>query len=82
MIGYQAWLNEQFNIPQTPQEPAVEQALILNNPPCAASDVKCNAALFVQNNQSEIYVQNSFWQQAIAGERSAAAAGEVCADGD
>ena len=45
LIGYQAWLNEQFNTPQTPQEPAVEQALILNNPPCAASDVKCNAAL-------------------------------------
>jgi uncharacterized protein (DUF1800 family) len=66
MIGYQAWLNEQFNIPQIPQEPAVEQALILNNPPCSASDSKCNAALFVQNNQSEIYVQNSFWQQSLS----------------
>jgi uncharacterized protein (DUF1800 family) len=66
MIGYQAWLNEQFNIPQTPQEPAVEQALILNNPPCSASDTKCNAALFVQNNQSEIYIQNSFWQQSLS----------------
>jgi hypothetical protein len=31
----------------------VEQALIVNNPPCAAGDVKCNAALFVQNNQDE-----------------------------
>ncbi len=67
LIGYQAWLNEQFNTPQTAQEPAVEQALILNNPPCAASDVKCNAALFVQNSQDEVYVQNSFWQQSIAG---------------
>ncbi len=66
LIGYQAWLNEQFNIPQTPQEPAVEQSLILNNPPCSASDTKCNAALFVQNNQSEIYVQNSFWQQSLS----------------
>jgi uncharacterized protein (DUF1800 family) len=67
LIGYQAWLNEQFSTPQTPQEPAVEQALILNNPPCAASDVKCNAALYVQNSQDEVYVQNSFWQQSIAG---------------
>ena len=65
-IGYQPWLNEQFNMQQIPQEPAVEQSLILNNPPCSASDTKCNAALFVQNNQSEIYVQNSFWQQSIA----------------
>ena len=67
MIGYQAWLNEQVNIPLTPQEPGVEQALIVNNPPCATSDVKCNAALFVQNNQNDVYVQDSFWQQALAG---------------
>jgi uncharacterized protein (DUF1800 family) len=67
LIGYQAWLNEQFSMQQTPMEPAVEQALILNNPPCATNDVKCNAALFVQNNQSEIYVQNAFWQQSLAG---------------
>ena len=65
MIGYQAWLNEQFNLPQTLQEPAVEQALILNNPPCAANNVKCNAALFVQNSSSEIYIQNAFWQQSL-----------------
>jgi uncharacterized protein (DUF1800 family) len=63
-IGYQAWLNEQFSIPQTLHEPTVEQALIVNNPSCAASDLKCNAALFLQNNQSEIYVENSFWQDA------------------
>ncbi len=49
LIGYQAWLDEQFNMPPTPQEPDVEQALILNNPACAANDVKCNAALFDQN---------------------------------
>jgi len=66
-IGYQAWLNEQFNIPQVMQEPAVEQALVLNNPPCAAGDLKCNAALFVENNQSEVYVQSQFWQQGLAG---------------
>ena len=67
MNGYQAWLNQQFAMPPTPQEPAVEQALIINNPPCAASDVNCNAALFVQNYQGEIYVQDAFWQQALAG---------------
>jgi uncharacterized protein (DUF1800 family) len=65
MIGYQAWLNEQFSLPQTLHEPVVEQALILNNTACAASDVKCNASLFVQNNQSEQYVQNTFWQQSL-----------------
>jgi len=67
LIGYPAWLNEQFNTPQVPQEPGVEQALILNNAPCAAGDLKCNAALFVQNDQDEVYVQNAFWQQSMAG---------------
>jgi uncharacterized protein (DUF1800 family) len=67
LIGYQAWLNEQFAMPQTLQEPGVEQALILNNPSCAAGDVKCNAALFVQNSSDEILVQDSFWQQSLAG---------------
>jgi uncharacterized protein (DUF1800 family) len=66
-IGYQAWLNEQFNIPQTQREPQVEQALVLNNPACAAGDLKCDTALFLQNNQNEIYVENAFWQQALAG---------------
>jgi uncharacterized protein (DUF1800 family) len=67
LIGYQAWLNEQFALAPTPVEPAVEQAVIINNPPCAASDVKCNAALFVQNSQDEGFVQDAFWQQSIAG---------------
>ncbi len=67
LIGYPAWLNEQFNTPQVPQEPGVEQALILNNAPCSAGDLKCNAALFVQNDQDEVYVQNAFWQQSMAG---------------
>jgi uncharacterized protein (DUF1800 family) len=66
-IGYTAWMNEQFSAPATLHEPAVEQALLLNNAPCAASDLKCNAALFVQNNQQETYVQQSFWQQAMTG---------------
>jgi uncharacterized protein (DUF1800 family) len=63
--GYPAWLNQQFAIQPTPTEPAVEQALIVNNPPCATSDVLCNATLFVQNNQDEGLVQDTFWQQSI-----------------
>jgi len=66
MNGYQAWLNQQFALPPTPQEPFVEQSLIINNPPCAASDITCNAALFVQNSTGEEYVQDAFWQQALA----------------
>jgi uncharacterized protein (DUF1800 family) len=67
MEGYQAWLNEQFAIPQTLHEPAVEQAVILNNPPCAATDVTCNNLLFEQNASNESFVQDTFWQQSIAG---------------
>ena len=67
MIGYQAWLNEQFAMPVTKQVPLVQQELMLNNPPCASGDVKCNAALFLQNSNDEQFVQNSFWQQAITG---------------
>ena len=67
MIGYPAWLNQQFNMPLSPQEPGVEQALIVNNPPCASDNVTCNAALFVQNNQDEGLVQDSFWQHALTG---------------
>jgi uncharacterized protein (DUF1800 family) len=66
-IGYTAWLNEQFTAQPTLHEPYVEQALVLNNPPCAQNDLKCNTALFVQNNMNETYVQQSFWQQAITG---------------
>jgi uncharacterized protein (DUF1800 family) len=66
LMGFQPWLNQQFAMPQTSLEPGVEQALILNNPPCASADVKCNAALFVQNNQSESYVQNLFWQNSLS----------------
>jgi uncharacterized protein (DUF1800 family) len=66
-IGYTAWLNEQFNAPQTLVAPAVDAALVLNNPPCTAGDVKCNAALYVQNNSDVGLLQQQFWQQAIAG---------------
>jgi len=65
LIGFQAWLNEQFAIAPTPTEPAVEQSLIINNPPCASSNVTCNAALFVENNQDEGLVQDTFWQQSL-----------------
>jgi uncharacterized protein (DUF1800 family) len=66
LIGYQTWLTQQFAAQQTTMEPGVEQALIINNPPCAAADVTCNAALFVQNNQSEEYVENAFWQNSLS----------------
>jgi len=67
LIGYQAWLNQQFATPQTLVEPAVEQAVIVDNPPCATTDATCNAALFVQNTSDEGFVQDAFWQQSIAG---------------
>jgi uncharacterized protein (DUF1800 family) len=67
MNGFQAWLTQQFAMQQTLQEPGVEQALIINNPPCAATDVTCNATLFVQNASDEGLVQDSFWQQSITG---------------
>ncbi|MFZ1939834.1 MAG: DUF1800 family protein [Terracidiphilus sp.] len=63
--GFQWYLDQQFAMAPTPTEPAVEQALIVNNPPCATSDVKCNAALFVQNNQDEGLVEGTFWQQSL-----------------
>jgi len=63
--GFQWWLDQQFAMAPTPTEPAVEQALIVNNPPCASGDLKCNAALFVQNDQDEGLVQDSFWQQSL-----------------
>jgi uncharacterized protein (DUF1800 family) len=67
LIGYQAWLNQQFSIPASPTEPAVEQALIVNNPPCATGNVLCNAALFEQNDTNENLVQaTAFWQPALS----------------
>jgi uncharacterized protein (DUF1800 family) len=66
-IGYQAWLNEQFTTQPTLHEPVVEQSVILNHPACNSGDSKCNAALFVQNNSDERFVQQTFWQQAITG---------------
>jgi uncharacterized protein (DUF1800 family) len=66
MIGYDAWLNEQFTTPQSMQEPGVEQNVIIYNPPCG-SNAKCTAELFDQNSSDEVLVQDSFWQQALAG---------------
>jgi uncharacterized protein (DUF1800 family) len=66
LVGYQAWLTEQFAIPQTTMEPGVEQALVVNNPACASGDVKCNAALFEQNQNEQEYVENAFWQQSLS----------------
>jgi len=63
--GFQWWLDQQFSMSPTPMEPAVEQAIIINNPPCASGDAKCNAALFLQNEQDDTLVQESFWQQSL-----------------
>lgn len=66
LIGYQAWLNEQFATQQALAEPAVEQALIVNSQPqCATGDAKCNGALFEQNSQGQAYMENAFWQQSL-----------------
>jgi uncharacterized protein (DUF1800 family) len=67
MIGYEAWLNEQFNIAETLQEPAVEQAVMVANRPCAAADAKCNAGIFEQNSSNDNLVQGQFWQAALSG---------------
>jgi uncharacterized protein (DUF1800 family) len=65
LIGYQPWLNEQFAMQTHPTEPDVEMSVIINNLPCASGDLKCNAALFVQNNSNEDLVQSTFWEQSI-----------------
>ena len=67
LIGYNQWLTEQFAMSQTLHEPGVEQALIYSNPPCMMSTIKCKDSLFVENSQDEELVEDSFWQQAIAG---------------
>ncbi len=66
-LGYPAWFAQQFAIPPTPHAPYVEQQVILNNPPCAASDSVCNGKLFLANGSNENYVQQAFWQQALTG---------------
>ena len=63
--GYQAWLNQQFAMQPTPTEPGVEQADYRQQSALRHRDVKCNAALFVQNNQDEGLVQDTFWQQSM-----------------
>lgn len=63
MIGYQSWLNEQFSLPQTKLEPGVEQAILVNNPPC--STTTCYAHIFQQSQQGQAYVENGFWQLSL-----------------
>jgi len=66
LIGYQPWLDEQFATQQTLMAPGVEQALLVNaQPACASGDLTCNAELFMQNNQGQVYVENAFWQQSL-----------------
>jgi hypothetical protein len=67
-IGYTAWFNEQFAMPQTLHEQQVEGDIIVNNPACAAADAACNAALFLENANGQNYMLQSFWQQAITGD--------------
>jgi uncharacterized protein (DUF1800 family) len=64
-IGYSAWLNQQFNTPQTLHTPDVNNAIVFNNPLCAANDLACNIKLFLVNSDGQLYLENSFWQQAI-----------------
>ena len=66
-IGYPAWFNEQFGMPQTLHEPDVEQKIIVNNPPCASGNQTCNSLLFTANTAGQNYVAQSFWQQAMTG---------------
>jgi len=47
--GFQAWLNAQFALPPAPQEPNVEQALILNNPACAASFIRSHSKAMIRS---------------------------------
>ncbi len=66
-IGYPAWFNEQFNAPPTLHVPAVEQSILLSNPPCATGDTKCYAKLLMQDSNQQTYLYQSFWQQALTG---------------
>ncbi len=66
-IGFNAWLEEQFNMPATLHEPVVEQNILVNNQPCAPGDLTCNASLFLTDSAAQIYVHQDFWRQAITG---------------
>jgi uncharacterized protein (DUF1800 family) len=67
-IGYSDWFKEQFVAPQVAHMPYIEQQLILNNPPCPASDSKCNTDLFLNNDSQGYFLYSTFWQQAIDGD--------------
>jgi uncharacterized protein (DUF1800 family) len=66
LTGFQPWLDAQFAAQQTTMEPGVEQSLVLYNPACASGDLKCNAALFMQNNDGPDFVSNAFWQNSLS----------------
>jgi uncharacterized protein (DUF1800 family) len=66
-IGYNAWFTEQFAIPNTLHEPYAERQIILNNnPPCAASDTKCNQTLFLGTG-GDPYYEQPFWSSTLTG---------------
>lgn len=67
-IGYQAWLNEQFALPNVSHVPYIDQELQVDVPPiCAANDVKCNTALYQTTNDNDGIAQ-SFFIQAVTGQ--------------
>ena len=66
-IGYNAWLTEQFAIPNTLHEPYTERQIILNTQPaCAAGDATCNQMLFLQTSGDQ-YFEQPFWNTALTG---------------
>jgi uncharacterized protein (DUF1800 family) len=67
-IGYNAWLQQQFNMPATPHEPYVEQQILVNAQPCTlGTTLACNQALFLQNAYGQQCVTQSIFQQALTG---------------
>ena len=66
-IGYDAWLAEQFALPNTLHEPYTEQQIMLNTQPaCAATDSICNQKLFLQSSGDK-YFERPFWNTALTG---------------
>jgi uncharacterized protein (DUF1800 family) len=66
-IGYNAWLAEQFAIPNTLHEPYAEREIMLNTQPaCAPTDATCNQKLFLQTYGDQ-YFEQPFWATALTG---------------
>ncbi len=67
-IGYQAWLNQQFALPNVSHVPYINQELQVDVPPaCAPTDVKCNTALY-QTSTDDNGIAQSFFIQAVTGQ--------------